>query len=378
MRILHTAATYAPSLDGVAEVVRHISEELAHRGHEVHVATRAAPGLPRESALNHVQIHRFKVRGNLAKGMEGEVREYCEFVRSGRWDIVVNHCLQVWTTDALLRQVGSTSWRTLLVTHGLSLSDPTFGNYYRQMPNFLRRYTNWMTISAVNEEFAYARQHGLPEPAIIQNGVDLQEWKQPILDMREKWNIGTGPWLINVSNHSVQKGHSHSFQVASQLRGSGARFTLIGNSIPADKWRLGLAGVMGGCYYECLMKALVSDTIDLRTKVPRQQVVSAIQEADILVSTSNWEANSVVLLESMSAGTPWVSFDVGSARDNAGGLVVNTVGEMTETVTELLRDRDRRKSLGLEGRARARERHDWARIVDQYEELYECSTEQRV
>jgi len=208
--------------------------------------------------------------------------------------------------------------------------------------------------------------------------VDQQEWKQPILGMRKKWNIGTGAWLINVSNHSLQKGHSRFFQVASRLRGSGARSTLVGNSIPADKWRLGRAKVMGGCYYQCRMKTLVSGTINLKTKVPREQVVSAIQEADILVSTSNWEANSVVLLESMSAGTPWVSFDVGSASDNAGGMVVSTIGEMTDALTELLRDHDRRRSLGLEGRARARERHDWARIVDQYEELYECSTEQRV
>ena len=41
MRILHTANTYAPSLDGVAEVVRNISERLVKRGHEVHVATSA-------------------------------------------------------------------------------------------------------------------------------------------------------------------------------------------------------------------------------------------------------------------------------------------------------------------------------------------------
>ena len=50
MRILHTASTFAPSFDGVAEVVRHISERLAHRGHDVHVATAA--GDSQSSMLN--------------------------------------------------------------------------------------------------------------------------------------------------------------------------------------------------------------------------------------------------------------------------------------------------------------------------------------
>jgi glycosyltransferase involved in cell wall biosynthesis len=44
---------------------------------------------------------------------------------------------------------------------------------------------------------------------------------------------------------------------------------------------------------------------------------------------------------------------------------------MAEVVLELLRDPDRRKCLGQEGRIRVAERHDWNRIVDSYEQLYE-------
>ena len=105
--------------------------------------------------------------------------------------------------------------------------------------------------------------------------------------------------------------------------------------------------------------------------------MSAIQEADLVVSTSRWEANSVVLLEAMAAGTPWVSTDVGSARDNAGGIVVGSIGEMAETIRVLLGDPDQRRSLGEAGRARVRAMHNWDMIVDQYEDLYRTLIAQR-
>ena len=44
LRILHTAETYSPEVNGVAEVVKQISTRLARRGHEVHVATRIVVG----------------------------------------------------------------------------------------------------------------------------------------------------------------------------------------------------------------------------------------------------------------------------------------------------------------------------------------------
>ena len=138
------------------------------------------------------------------------------------------------------------------------------------------------------------------------------------------------------------------------------------------KWGLGHLGISGGCLYECTLRNLASfRTVDLRTNLRRPLVVSAIQEADVVVSTSKWEANSLVLLESMAAGTPWVSFDVGSARENAGGAVAGGLKQMANTVAEFCRDPNRRESLGRAGRARAAAKHDWESITDRYERLYE-------
>ena len=119
-------------------------------------------------------------------------------------------------------------------------------------------------------------------------------------------------------------------------------------------------------------------TVDLRKNRPRTEVVSAIKEADLMVSTSGKEANSIVLLESMAAGVPWVSFDVGSARINAGGVVVRDMDEMKDVVAELSRNAELRRKLGNRGSAQISEKHNWDTIVDQYEQLYEGLISQRL
>jgi L-malate glycosyltransferase len=374
VRILHTANTYAPSLDGVAEVVRNVSERLAQRGHEVHVATSA---LPKESSyvqLGGVHVHRFSATGNLASGMRGEIANYREFVKSGSWHILVNHCAQVWPTDALLEQVAGYVWPSVLVTHGLLVDNVLFAKYYSDLPRYITDYSKWIRISSLSEEARFAESCHLPTPQVITNGVDLLEWTLPSLGLRNNWGINRRPWIVNVSNHNPLKNHRAFFRLANCLCDVDAHLTLVGGTYPANRWGLGRFGVSGGCAYDCAIRAKLSKgRVVLRTNLRRAEVVSAIKEADLIVSCSKWEANSVILLESMAAGTPWVSFDVGSARDNVGGVTVQNLDEMAKVVKELLRDPGRRVRMGTEGRARTAEKHDWNKLTREYEQVYETA-----
>jgi L-malate glycosyltransferase len=378
MRILHTAETYS-SLDGVAEVVRNISERLAKKGHDVHVATTTVGSQSSYAKLRGVHVHRFKARGNLALGLHGGIENYRRFIGSGDWDILVNYCLQVWPTDAVLSEIGTYPWASVLVTHGLLLDNPVFRKYYLEIPRYLSTYCKWVRVSNVSGESSLAEQFNLPVPPVITNGVDLNEWARPTLGLRQAWGIGRKPWVVNVSNHSPVKGHDGFFRLASHLRNAGAHVTLVAGTYPMGKWGLGRFGISGGCAYECRLRTMLSmGTVDLRTNLPRHQVVSAIQEADVLVSTSHLESYSLVLLESMASETPWVSFDVGTARQNVGGIVTSNLDEMANVVIELLKDPERRKSLGSAGRARVAANHDWDSITRQYERLYESAVGQRV
>ena len=371
MRILHTAGTYTPSRDGVAEVVRQISERVAALGHEVHVATVKSGGQKPEETLNGVQVHRFAAGGDKASGFNGNIEGYCRFVRDGGWDLMVDHCAQIWCTDAVVDEIGKFRWPSLLVTHGLSgFGKTAFDPYFRELAYHIGGYARWISISRDTEESEFASAFRLVPPVFINNGVDPVEWAAPTLCLREQWRIGEKPWIVNVSNHNPFKGHAKFFSLARKLAPLGARFTIVGGNYGMRRFGLGRFGLKGGCYYTCFIKEKLFRTIDLAVNIPRNEVVSALKEADVLVSTSNWEANSVVILEAMAAGTPWVSFDVGSARHNCGGLIAGNSEELEAKVSLLIKDPGLRASLANEGIARIRDQHCWDDIVSRYYSLY--------
>ena len=315
----------------------------------------------------------FDVRGNLAYGMSGELERYRSFVRSGAWGLVVNHGILEWPTDAILDSVAGYSWPSVVVTHGLlTVARPMFRSYFTKLSEVLRHYGGWICVSGRSEEMGFAQNYGLTPPHVITNGVDLAAWARPPIGIRNRWGIGSAKWIVNVSNHygNHHKNHRMFFEVARQLADTGTRFTLIGNSHRAAKWNIGSLGIRGGCFYECTTRAMLSRDVELKSRVPREEVVSAIQEADLLVSTSKWEANSVVLIESMAAGTPWVATDVGSAREQTGGIVATSTTELVDAIRRLLRDASLRKTMGEVGRIRAQQKHGWDTIAEQYERVY--------
>lgn len=99
--------------------------------------------------------------------------------------------------------------------------------------------------------------------------------------------------------------------------------------------------------------------------------MSAIRGADLLLITSRREASPIVMLEAMTAGRPWISFDVGCVGENCGSVIVDSVDDMVTVARDLLKNPTRASTLSDAGRARIAEEHDWDRIVDQYEALYQ-------
>lgn len=371
MRILHTSHVYSPRVDGVSEVVSQISTRLAKRGHEVHVASYLPVGAARSEVLNGVNVHRFDVRGDAFRGLNGEVDDYLRFAGSQKWDVVVMHHAHTWNTDALLPQLERIGAPAIFVSHGLSgFGEPVYERYYANLAEHLRR-VNHIGLSKLNEESAFCPKHNLPEPWIIPNGVDPATWRTPSLGVRDRWGIGKSRWLLSVSNHTPAKNHRAIFDVVRQVRRSHRDTvgTIIGSHHPVEKWNLGRFGFKGGCWYKCCLGSMFSP-IKLKVGTPKPEVVSALKEADMLIMPSKWEAYPLAMLEAMAAGTPWISFDVGCARENAGGIVVKNSDEMARVIVDLFNHPERCRQLGEEGKAQIAARHDWETIVNQYEEYY--------
>jgi polysaccharide biosynthesis protein PelF len=98
---------------------------------------------------------------------------------------------------------------------------------------------------------------------------------------------------------------------------------------------------------------------------------------DVLVLTSRSEAQPLVALEAMAAGVPVVATDVGGCRELLAGVgLVTPTRSPRATATAVLRllhDERLREHAVAAGRARIADRHDPARLLRTFHELYEAA-----
>jgi len=95
----------------------------------------------------------------------------------------------------------------------------------------------------------------------------------------------------------------------------------------------------------------------------------------VFMLTSRNEGTPVALIESLAAGVPVVSTDVGGVRDvvNSDQFGLVTPGDaeaLAAAVGVLLPDPARRHSMGERGRASVVARYGIDRLVDDVERLY--------
>ncbi len=89
--------------------------------------------------------------------------------------------------------------------------------------------------------------------------------------------------------------------------------------------------------------------VQFLTNIPRSEVVEYVRNAYIYLLGSTWEAFSISLIESMAAGVPFISSDVGIAKYLPGGVVVKSIEEMVYWLDTLTNSQDLNDLLGKMG-----------------------------
>lgn len=383
LKILHAVEFYAPSVGGAQEVVRQVSERLAARGHDVTVATSAMPARS-FTELNGVAIAEFDVRGNAVRGMQGDVDGYRRFVAAGNFDVVMLYAAQEWAVDALLPILGEIRARTILAPCGFSgLHDPAYAGYFDELRVALPRFDALVFHSETYQDNVFAAAAGVQDRTVIPNAADAGEFG-PAHDtgrFRTEHGIAADrPLLLTVGGHTGLKGHAEAMGVLRHAKAARRGTLAIVGNRPTGR----------GCRRLCAVRATATHLASPGRRVlladpPRPSVVDAYFDADLFVFCSMIECSPLVLFEAMAAGLPFVSADVGNAREIAewsgagliaqtrrrdDGLVEAEVASVAALVDELIEDPDRRAEMGARGRAAWEERFTWEAVTARYEDLY--------
>lgn len=365
--ILHTVEFYHPHVGGAELVVQSISERLVKRGHRVQVATTY---IPERTVHEHngVNIHSFKLGGSRGYGLTGtDEKRYYNFLLNMKYDVMMNYAAQQWASDIAFDVVAKRMNHDvhILAPCGYSALDgmngfriPVFQEYFRTIiPQVLPLYDSIIYHSSRYQDAELGRRLGLRNGIVIPNGVDEEEFYQRSLgSFRKKFSITTKNMLLCVANFYTKKGQEHVIEAFRLLHRNDTTLVLIGKEGDTLNWLRKLAGD--------------DEHIKFCINISREDTVQAYFDATLFVFASEIEAAPLVLVEAKAARLPFVTTDVGNARELRGGVVCER-RQLAHTINQLLDDDNRRKSLGNEGFDEWQESMTWNSVTNKYEELYQ-------
>lgn len=386
MEILHTVEFYSPSVGGAQEVVKQLSERLVKRGHSVTIATTKLSERT-DRVINGVTIKEFEISGNPIHGYSGEIEQYQKLVRESKFDIVMNYAAQQWTTDLVFPVIHEISAKKVLVPCGFSgLYIPEYSEYFKRMKNILPQYDACIFLSNDYRDINFTKEINNVRREIIPNGAGEDEFRQKnTMNIRAKLNIPEDNFLIlHVGSHTGIKGHKEAIQIFTKAKIKNATLLIIGNE------------VKGGCFNACKRSeklyrwnpfSKISDKRIIIASLSREETVAAYFEADLFLFPSNIECSPIVLFECMASKTPFLSTDVGNAKEinvwsngcgallptkcNTNGYCKAEIKGSVALLEEMYSHPENLKIRGRRGYEAWGKNFTWEKIVQRYENLYQ-------
>jgi L-malate glycosyltransferase len=374
MKILHTVEFYEPSKGGMQEVVKQLSERLVEYGHEVTVATTKIPG--RKYCINGVNIKEFKLSGNLVNGILGNDSEYKLFLLNSKFDIITNFAAQQWATDCTLDLLPALSAKKVFVPTGFSaLNFPEYKNYFEYLKERMHHYDVNIFLSQTGQDYKFAVENKIKNRMILPNGADEKEFDAPTdVLIRKKLGIPEENFLVlHVGSHTGMKGHAEAIEIFKRAKIPNSTFVIVGNVFSKR------------CYYECKIKEIFTPGLIVTNNLSRKDTVALYKTADLFLFPSNIECSPIVLFECMASKTPFMTTDVGNAREivqwSGAGWMIQTekdkngyshayIPDAVDLMKHVWNDKRGRNVAGTLGYQVWKENFTWEKISRYYETLY--------
>jgi phosphatidylinositol alpha-mannosyltransferase len=363
VKIAIVTQAYYPSYGGVTEHVKHTSQELERRGHEVAIITSYQGAWPDRNG-KVIRIGRNLVvpfngaRVNIAAGF-GISKKLRESFRGLRPDIVQVHCPL--TPTIPLMAVKHAPCPVVGTFHSTCSSDVPYRLFKKPLLRYFNRLSGRIAVSPCARDFVSGVFPG--DYDVIPNGVDTERFS-PSSKRLGKFSDGRFNILF-VGRLDPRKGIAYLLKACERLLGLiGPRFRLI---IIGRGPHAGLINRFTSALGDCLV---------YEGNVHPELLPQYYQSADVFCSpaTGN-ESFGIVLLEAMASATPLVVTDIPGYRgvvSPAQDAVLarpRDAGSLTNALLTLYEDEPFRRSLGQIGRKKAVE-HSWPNIVDQLEAYF--------
>jgi len=297
MKILEVCPGYPPTLGGVEQHVRNISERLA-REHEVTVfATDPSGRLPKEEERNGVLVRRFKSfsPNNAYHVSFGMLRE----LRRSQFDVVHGHNYHAFP---LFLSRYAKRERFIVTAHyhgrGSTTIRDSLMRFYRPFGQKVLQEADRIIAVSNHEKALLIKDFRIDgtKIAVIPSGIDLADFK----DLRKA--AKSYKTILYVGRLEGYKGVQYVVQ-ALPLLDKGIRLEIVGKG-PYKERLIRLAKELG-----------VEDRVDLYQDLLREELLRRYVNADLLVILSKYEAFGTVVAEALAAKTPCIVANTSALRE---------------------------------------------------------------
>ena len=398
-------------IGGIGRYFLDVARELADRGHEVHIITRAESHDTVD--LEHgVWVHRITdavtvdpvhptadqrlpiLRGEdlvvpdrLARNslaVLDEVRRIAsrqplDAVYAAMWDVEQLEVMR--RTDIPVITALVTTFAITLRTRPEWAADPEFMAHFGDPLLELERWVlhNSDRLHAISEAIRVDVEStsgtSLDDARVVVapiGSVDRFGGADPGSAERDESSGADGFQMLFVGRFEKRKGIDLLLAALPGLltEEQGARIVLVGrNDLPGESGR-----PYAEEFLERHRDASWIDRVDIRGEVDDDELWALYRDADVLVAPSRFESFGLIYVEAMMAGIPVVAVDAGAAPEVVDGgvtgiLVAPEAAALHTALAELAADPSRRDRMGSAGRERFLGRFTVTCMADAAEEI---------
>jgi len=342
---------------GVEHHTEQLGSRLAARGHDVTVYTRPSYSDPSLSTLMGMRLKSiFSVPTKHLDAITHSV--LCSLdSRTEPFDIVHYHAIGPCLASPLARKHGR---RLVSTVHGQDWRRGKWNAFaslaLRGAEQMALRVPD-ATIS-VSRTLAEAYRHqGVGNVHYIPNGVSVCEEDDP--GFIAELGVVPGEYAVFVGRLVPEKGVHYLIEAWERLDTS-RKLVIVGDSSFTDE------------YVKSLRKT--SDNVVFTGYRYGAQLASVTRHAGLLVLPSDLEGLPIVLLESLTLGTPVLASDIAPNLEVLGErgeyFRAGDVGDLTARLHELLPRMGALKESSLDLRQRVASEYNWDRVAEDTEQLY--------
>lgn len=360
MKIVFTVHTYWPNKDGVQYVTQYLAEGLVQLGHEVTVITTWEKKQNTVQMHNGVKVVYLYLKANKSIFVSGR-EEYTEYVLQciRSCDCLINCCVQSPNNNVLLKYLPSIKCKKILYMHGMHdfyIRREEFSNikyvlwhfvmnvrwhlFYYGKKRFFQEYDTIIDIHEDSKAISFMKRLGCKANfQIIHNAV--QDFNNIIITEKDldKYPVLRDKFFLCVANYNERKNQKMLIEAFLKVK-------------RRDDYKLVLIG--RGHEYAAELNQIVvennaSEYIYVFEDMSREVTTKFIKMQKCGILSSRYEVYPIFISESIACAHPFISSNVGCVNEIPGGIVVNSIDEMSFAIQEIIQNSALTLELGEKG-----------------------------